>query len=281
MNAIQFALNEVRHSIPPQVLKLVFDARRMSGVQYFGNEPQLPTALTAQIRSKVIDARVMPMINCIGATQAEIPLNSLPAEFIDRFRYMYRIPKELTQGRSIVSVSGISYGTHSMYAGIGNSIASPISPAQCGVSAVSMAQRQLIASHAPIPVSQTANVTLIGENVVLVEDFTPVPTTFFLRCMLSHDEELTRINPASYPDFAEMVVYAVKAFIYNNYYIELGAGELVGGMQLGQVKDIVDGYADANELLITFFKERWGKVSYVNDDGRYRRAVRKTLGSLV
>lgn len=281
MNAIQYALNEVRHSIPPQVLKLVFDAKRISGAVYFGNEPQLPTALEAEIRGKVIDSRVMPMINCIGATQVEIPLHMLPAETIDRSKYLYRIPKEYTQGRSIVSVSGLTYGTTATWLGHGTTAPTPLGTTGCGVSALTNVQQQIISAVSPIPIVQTANVTLIGENVVLVEDFTPLPTGFFLRCNLSHDEELSRINPSTYPDFAEMVTYAVKAYIYNNFYIELGAGALVAGIQLGQIKDIVDSYADAGELLTTYFKERWRKISFVNDDGRYRRAVRSTLGSLV
>lgn len=278
MNAVTYALNEVRQRIPPQILRLIFNRSRINNVVFSDMSRDLPIAVSGELRRQVIDNWILPMINCAGAVTDEIPLAGLGFEEPVPHQRIYHIPKAMTNGRSITSVYAVIWGR------TGSNAFNPI-PAygnaglgSCGVSAVTMAARSAASSFAPIPVTQTSDVTLIGENTFLVEGWQPIPGEFFAKVMLGHDENLSTINPRSWPVFAEMVVAATKYFIYNNYYIELGAGELVSGMQLGQIKEIIDEYRDANTILDEIFKTKWGKVAHMNDTGRRRTHLRMLMG---
>lgn len=277
MNAITYALNEVRHRIPPQILRLLFNRSRINNVIFTGMEQDIPIAVQGELRRQVIDSRILPMINCKGAITDEISLAGVPFTTPLPHQRIYQIPKSMTNGRSITSVSALIFGRMGSTAlnPYGNYNGTGVS---CGNSPVMSAAKSAMASFAPINTVQNADVTLIGENVVLVEGWMPLPGDLFLRVMLGHDEELSNINPRSWPVFADLVTYAAKAFIFNNYYIELGAGELVGGMQLGQVKDIVDEYRDAEQTLSDIYTTKWGKVAHMNDPGRKRRSLGMTMG---
>lgn len=278
MNAIGYALNEVRQRIPPEILKLVFNRSRINNVVYSAMSRDLPVAVSGEIRRQVIDSWVLPMIDCKGAVVDDIPLMGLGFEEPVPHQRIYHIPKSLTNGRSITSVYAVIWGRNGAsslnpYASYGNNVLGG-----CGVSAVTMATRQVANSFAPIGLTQTTDVTLIGENTFLVEGWQPIPGEHYAKVMLGHDEELSLIKPRSYPVFASLVVAATKAFIYNNYYIELGAGELVSGMQLGQIKEIVDGYREAETILDDIYKNQWGKVAHLGDPGRKQRHLAMTLG---
>lgn len=278
MNAVTYALNEVRHRIPPQILKLLFNRNRVNQVIFTGMEQDIPVSIQGELRRAVIDSWILPMVNCAGAVTDEIPLIGLPFSQPLPHQRIYHIPKTMTNGRSITSAYAIVFGR------VGASALNPLANmgtgglGSCGVSPVTLAARSAAYSFAPIPNTQTADVTIIAENTVLVEGWTPIPGEHYLRVMLGHDEELSSIQPRSWPVFAELVVAAAKAYIYNNYYIELGAGELVAGMQLGQIKDIIDQYQDASETMDDIFKNKWGKVAHLNDPGRKRRHLALTMG---
>ena len=278
MNAITFALNEVRQRIPPEILKLVFNKSRINNVIYTGMSRDLPVAVSGEIRRAVIDTWVLPLINCAGAVTDDIPLAGLGFEEPLPHQRIYHIPKSMTNGRSITSVYAVVWGRNGSsalnpYATYGNNALGG-----CGVSAVTMASRQVANSFAPIGITQTSDVPLIGENTFLVEGWQPIPGEHYAKVMLGHDEELSMIHPRSYPVFAALVVAATKAFIYNNYYIELGAGELVSGMQLGQIKEIVDGYRDAETIVDEIYRLQWGKVAHLGDPGRKQRHLAMLLG---
>lgn len=278
MNAVTFALNEVRHRIPPQVLKLLFNRNRINQVVFSGMEQDIPVSVQGELRRAVIDSWILPMINCAGAVTDEIPLWNLPSQSPLPHQRIYHIPKTMTNGRSITSVYALVFGRSGAAALNPFGTMGTSGLGHCGTSPLTQATRQVASSFLPIPNTQTSDVTLIAENTVLVEGWTALPGEYYLRVMLGHDEELTSITNRSWPIFAELVTAATKAFIYNNYYIELGAGELVAGIQLGQVKDIIDNYADAVDTLDDIFKNKWGKLAHLNDPGRKRRHLSLTMG---
>ena len=62
-------------------------------------------------------------------------------------------------------------------------------------------------------------------------------------------------------------------YIFVNINIHLDVGQLHGGMNLGKNKEIVDSYADANELYDTFMEEQWRKQLLMSDHETNSRII--------
>ena len=54
--------------------------------------------------------------------------------------------------------------------------------------------------------------------------------------------------------------------------------ELRGGHNLGKFKDIIENYADANELYDSYLKEKWQKISLLNDRESTTRLLKMVVG---
>lgn len=277
MGPVQYAIEEVKSQIPPQLLSLVFSA---SG-RMFSSQPG---AVEASIRERVIDGRVRRVVDTAGAVQDEIPLAGL--DFIPvtpgnvgRSALTVFIPKDRTQGRTISSAIALAYGTSAqgMAYGHPSNIPGYLTGMQ-GSSVMLDAALGVLNSNTPQGPIQSAAVSIVGENVVLIEDFVPYANNVFLRCLLQSDSEFSHVRPQTYQAFSELVVLATKAYIYNNYYVELGRGLLVGGMELPQIQTLVDEYRDSNELFLTYLKEKWYKISAMNDPIRKQRQLKMMIG---
>ena len=263
MGAIQKAIEEVKWDIPEEILREVFLRRE------FGQTP-LPVSLDTMIREKVIDPRVMVDCRLLGGTQVELPLASVTPDWVDTHKIVYRIPMSLTQNRRISKVLSLTISQSTMmnssYMGVE------------GYSQILEAAQGMMNSQAGIPIVSTAYIRLIAENTVLVSDYMSLPRTAFLRCYLEQDDEFSSLNPMTYPHFVQLVLLAVKAYVYNKIKVKMGMGQLVGGMELGVFREIVDGYADANQLYRDYIKEVWTKVMLMDDVRSKERMLRMIVG---
>lgn len=264
MLALTKSLDEIKFRIPKPILEAVFIQRELRW-------RQTPVSIDEQIMAMVIRPRVLVDCNLVGGTEAFIPLESIRAERTNDYTSIYRIPKSLTQGRSINSVLNITYSDPTKVSSFGVA-ASLHNTAMMQVGAAVMD------AHGNIPVTSSAKVQLIGENVVMIRDTVILPSNIFLRCILANDENLSHLQMRSYRAFADLVVFAVKAYIYNSYIIEMDMGELHGGQMLGRFKEVIDGYAEAEELYQTFLTEKWQKIALMNDNESYTRLLRMAIG---
>lgn len=266
MDAVSYALAEVCDRIPPQVLKLVFrpEARTLRhesrDVEY-------------AIRDRVIEGRVRRTVNAVGATEIDIPLAGLGRTDINRYMYTYKIPMTLTGGREISSAIALTHGINAA-SGYGSATSSN-NPANM----IETAAMRVMTSHEPVAVNQTSNVSIIAMNTILVEDYTPISATSFLRCLLTSDKDYSHIKPAYYGKFAELVVLAVKSYIYNVYDVELGMGKIVGGVELSEIRNVVDRYSNADEEYLDYVENTWRKVVSQNDPKRKQRQIKMLSGN--
>lgn len=259
MNAIQKALQEIRYKIPKEILAAAF----------IEDQPfRTPTStnLDYAIREKVIVDRVLVDINLQGGQLHMVDMSSIVPQSIDQFQAVFHIPKELTGGRTISRALALSYGDQRAY---GNYLQSTTA-----YNTVADQLNGVLSSHLGIPMTETTNVELIGENTVLVTDMTAVPTRTHLRCYLDHDPELSQMRPTLVPLFSELVTYAVKSYIYNTLMMKIGRDVMVGGRDLGEFKRQVEAMADAEELYITMVNGRWVKAVRLNDNLSRRRITR-------
>jgi hypothetical protein len=259
MGAIHKAIQDVKFAIPLEILQEIFVKKE------FGRTP-LPVSLDTMIREKVIDARVMVDCNLLGGTQVEIPLNSVSPETIEPYKIIYRVPKNRTISRVLSVTIGQSTMMNTSYMGVE------------GYSQILDAAQGMMAAQQGIPIVSSAYIRLIAENTVLVSDYLSLPRSAYLRCYLESDDEYSQLNPMTYPHFSQLVEYAVKAYVYNNGIIKVGMGQLVGGMELGRFREIIDGFSDANQMYKDYVKDVWTKVMILDDPRSKERHLRLLTG---
>ena len=264
MNAITRAIADLKFKIPPEILDIVFVKNR----QRWRDTPQ---NLDSNILETVIRPRVLVDCNLVGGTEAYVSLEGIPFERMNDYTSVYRIPKDRTQNRSIMSVLNITFSDPTRTSNYG--VASGINN-----STLLQAGQAVMDAHASMPVTSTANIDLIGENTIVVRDTVILPPNTYIRCVLANDENLSHIHFRSYRPFSHLVTLAVKAYIYNEYSIKLDAGELHGGQALGKFKEIIEQYADAEELYDAFITEKWQKISTMNDPTTYDRFLKTIVG---
>lgn len=257
MNPITHSLNEIRHSIPASVLQYAFIGNRVRA-------PRVPVSLDTVIREKVIEDRVLPDCDIVGGIRITLDITGLPfTMYEDRFR-VYKLTLGDTGGRHITSA--ISVGNYNYMSTIVSDTAE---------SSVMGDMKTLQRAAAGASPMYTPEVRLIGDNIIIIEDdVRAYSNSLFLYCTVSNDAEMNTLPVRSYGSFAEAVVLATKAYIYNHCRLTIGSGVLSGGVELGVMREIVDEYSDANELYREYIKTVWARKSLLADKTAKRRHLR-------
>ena len=264
MNVLSKAVSDLRFKIPEEILRAVFIPRRSSW--------QLANvSIDEQIMSLVILPRVMVDCNIIGGTDVYIPLDGVVKEFPDDRTMVFKIPKSMTQGRSIISVNSIMFHDPTRVGSMG--MANAMSAAT-----LLRAGNAVVDSVGSMPITSTAKIELIAENTVMMHDYMAIPSRSFLSCRLGYDDNMSNIPIRAYNNMSKMVEYAVKSYIYNRMVVAMDMGELFAGNQLGRIKDVIDGYADSEELYETYRKEIMQKVLYMADSEIWTRHIKLMIG---
>lgn len=268
MNPIQYALNDLRHKIPEEILRLAFSSNHVGGIPNRWQSNNQIQSIDAGLREKIIDGRVNVDCNLRGSLQIAVDLSTVRYDRLDNYVKVFRIPKDLTHNRSIVSIQTLHYYNGSI-----------VSRYSGSMDPVSAAVNDLYRAASSMPVVSTANCQLVGENVVMVSDSAEVNSaSFVLLCTIENDGEMNDLNPGAYHVYAQMVEYATKSYIYNSLGLTIDQGYLSGGLELGRLREIVDGYSDANEMYMTLLTEKWGKVTFTNDRQRMSRFIGSFFG---
>lgn len=265
MSPVQKAIADVKFKIPAEILSETFIRTE------FGGRTMLPVTVDAMIREKIVDARVAMDVNLTGGTEVLVPLDGVPTENIDLYNIVYRIPKSLTEGKRISRVVslGLGGGIGLVAANVGNS---------GGVSEVWNTGMQVLNAASNIPQISTARCRLIGENTVLITEANAMFANAYLRCYVEHDTDFSQLRSTTYPAFSKLVELATKAYVYNTLIIRMGESKISSGFELGRFREIVDGYADANELYDTYMEETWRRVAIMDDQRSHERHISMLIG---
>lgn len=262
--ALEKAVAEIKWIIPEEILDLVFLKKA-----YFYRDR--PTNLDREIIRKVIGPRVLVDCNLIGGTDYIVPLLDVYREQTEEWMAIYRIPKEFTDNRSIMSILGIMYINPYM-------VSAPAGQNVCGWSHIMATTQAVLEAMSPVPNFSSSEVTLEGENVILIRDARVLPQYSYARCILSYDEYMSNINPRSYIAFAKMCELAVKSYIWKNRVIPMDRGELTAGVDLGSIKGVIDEYRDSEQMYQDYRKDVMRKVLMMNDDTQKRRLITRLVG---
>lgn len=274
MDIIRNSIAEVKRRINRHILDKVFIKRDFT--YRYTNQ----STVDDQILSLVIRPRVLVDCNLAGGISALIPLDGLPVDKPNNYITIIHIPKTRTNGKSIISVSNINYydlGVSGLYGGAAGYGYNTALSSNENTAAMNSAMG-IMASLDHIPITSTSDALLVGENTIKVTDVFTMPANAILRCILENDEGLGNIQPRSYPDFFQLVEFAVKSYIYNDIIVDMDMGELQGGQALGVFKQIVEGYADSEQNYQDKLRS-WRAISVMNDTPAFHRFIKLSIGA--
>lgn len=268
MNAIAYAINEIMHTIPYEVLHAAMVIREDPNLQGM-------TSLEEKIVNKVIRQRVMRAANVVGGIEHIIAIGGIAPMYSERLYTVYRIPSELTMDKDIMSVLSLSFMPNSGFMGISGGFGSPglaynpSAPTSSMNSAVTNVGSRIAASFVSSGVLSNAHTEIVARNTVLVYAHYQSLANYALRVVLENDDNLNNIQPRSYHYFSQLCVLATKAYVNLHLKLAINSGYLSGGQELGMFRSIVESYDDAEEGYQTFLREQWGGVAFMNDSSRH------------
>lgn len=261
---VEKALTEIKWEIPEEILDLVF----VKKAYYYRDQP---TNVDREIIRKVIAARVIEDCSLLGGMDYIVPLLDIYRETTEEWMAVYRIPKQFVDNRSIMSVRAIMYlNPYMVSAAAGNNT--------CGWSHTMATTQAVLDAMSPIPAFSSSEVSIEGENTILIRDARTLPNFSYARVILSYDEYMSNITPRSYLAFAQMCTLATKAYIWKNRVIKMDRGELTAGVTLGSIKEVIDEYKDAEQMYKDYRKDVMRKVLLMNDDVRKRKLITNLTG---
>ena len=273
MTPISTAIQRVLREVPREILKQGFMPKRydpVRGDRYFDNVDTI--SLDEQIRELVIEGRVAVDCNITGGTEVLLPMRNADREYVDSWNIIYRFPANILGKRKITQVHEMIYG---LTQGLAGSTATGFDSRNSGVL---KDVRNLIRATNGVAMMGTAYVQLLNHNTILVNDSNQVMGDAAVRCTITHEPNFNDIKVPYYRDFGEMVVLAVKAHIYNTLVVDLDEGFIRGGAALGRIREIIDGYADANQMYNEFVDNVWPKLAILMDPDKYRKVMKLSMG---
>lgn len=259
MSAIKYAIDRVFLEVPIDILNLAF--MRKATVY------KVNTTIAQQIEDLVLKPIVLTDINLIGGMSLSVSVDKCSVNFYElnysNINVVINVPYTLTNNKKITNALSVvcSAADPSRYNNTNNMVKRLLNNKE---------QNDSLMLN-----SQTfTNLEIIGPNTILLHDNAIMLPNCYLNVIVENNENLSNIQPASYPSFSEMVTLAVKSYIYNKLVIELDKGAIYYGHDINKVGDIVSDYADAYEEYKTFLKEKWAKISFMNDNVNYSKFLK-------
>lgn len=228
-------------------------------------------ALLGAIQNKIIKEFLARELSMLGGTTKFIELENVPFVKSDNWTKIYTIPPENREGKDIVRATLVNRGIRS-----GTNMISPSNIQQWGRnSGLPQAVEQMARANLAIPKTMTAEIKILAPNMLQLRDFNIVHLQPTLECQLAFSDDLNEITPPYQQPLNELVLLAVKNYIYNELSLELDMGKLVMGRELGKYGDIVESYADAGTMYEEL-KPKWRKYLMLMDRVRSANHYRAT-----
>lgn len=250
MSAIKHAIDRVLLTIPKDILKLAF----MKKPEIY----RIETTLEQQINDLIIDKIVLTDINLIGGITITIPVNKC-------FTYTYghedgttskiiKVPPTLLNNKKIITPLSlmVSKTTHVKHMSNNTGL-------------LDLTKAKLNFDNNSNNIITTSNLELISTNTILINEDLFTLSNATMEVTVENNRNLNNIKPANRLIFTKLVILAVKAFIFNSLVLELDKGSLYYGHELSRLGDIVNSYEEAYNDYQLMLKEKWMKISFMND----------------
>ncbi len=265
-NAVQRALQMIRYKIPKEILNETFMNNEDT---YQGTD----ISLDERIKNIVIRSRVNVDADLVGGNLIFLYIGDLFTEYVNPYTAIVRIPKSKTGGKTIISVL-------SVYNILEVGMATPGAANPFIENNLVLAGNAMMNSMASAPAIISAYLELIGENTVLIRQNTTLTNMNFVRCVLANNEDMSNLQIRSINFYVELVILAVKSYIYNYWAVKINMGYLVGGKELGTFKDVIETYADAEQQYQDYLNNTWGAVQFLNSNETTVEFIRSLVGPM-
>lgn len=266
MDAFTYAIRRVQNSdIPDELLNDAFidrDARvRRTSRSVF-----------EAIREEVIIKRVMPDLSKVGGVQVDVRLNGIPYAIFPDNERIYTIPLEKTMNRVITNALGIYLNVTSNFAD--RHPGQTFSPQY--VAPIERSVKRVINSYRPIPYINNVRIEIESDNVIRIRDYQNFSPDSTLRCLVEYSETFSELKVAYYPDFANLVALATKAYIFRKLALMVDRAKLDGGRELGRYREFLDQYSEMFASYEQLLNEKWAKILLLNDQQRNEAHVARS-----
>lgn len=262
MNALTYALMVVKNKIPIEILNIAFREN--------SNAVNNILSIDELISNKLIRSKVLTDCNLVGGVHVNIDLNQCTITKLPEVgNYIIYVPKELTGNRSIINAL-------SLISTVTTTLNMPTVPTSGNTSGM---LDKLADSMTGIGnVLQTSRLEVIGENTIYCATNMLTFSNGVLKCTIENNANLTNLNTKSYPVFSDLVIYAVKSYIYNHLRVKINQGYLYGGHELSVITEIIDSYSDAETMYDELLRTKWSKVQFMNNEASMSRYIRTMIG---
>jgi hypothetical protein len=243
-------------------------------------------SLVDRIRENVIRDRVFHDIDIVGGETLMVPFNDGRITYTARNETVIFYSDRYLNGREITSVHGYyAYPGRntSIEMGLGgssgNGSGSTDSCSPCSTDQFACATRNnsMKAAEAEVTGSRGGGynptntvVNLVAKNTLIIRATYTTVTGGAIKCVLSNDPYLNNISNRSWNHFATLVVWATKAYVYNEINMRLGTTKMVEGVNSQPLTNVIDSYSTAEETYMEFLSTIWSKVAHMNDHNNYQ-----------
>ncbi len=279
MNFRTVALRKIFRDIPLDILKRAFQpTTQRNGFKVLTTNESLESI----IEREVIREQFLSDVDLLIGQETQIQLNPAWMHIPDNNSMVFYIPKSATNGKSITQVhsyrmGSIRHGSANYSYGLGYNMSSALNGFGGGdLLAASVAT---LASQASVASIEQPHVELIDDNVVQVKMISKGPLLAVLHCSLENDPDLRHIKSPYFPKIASIVVELTKHMIYTRLLTEQERGFITGGQTLGEVKNMIDSYADAGKNYDEMLDEQIVNLFILGDADRKRNHINVLMSS--
>lgn len=289
MSAINYAIREVGHRIPVQIMKMNFGKPGGYSCNFS------PTTVDAQVRQEIIYNRVMTDLDIMAGLERFLPVADGLVQNSDNLGTSYFYDHDILHNLDIVSVhyftlnnppigEVLSGGGGGGRSGGGSSSSSRTKAKQgvCKYDDMYKEFNKAISKNTGSDylnkVSVDVTCSLIAKNTVFATN--NIRGSGWFKVVLSNDPELTRLPNRVWRKFARLVELATKAYIYKESVITIGMTAISNGVELNGVNNLLESYADAEEM----YQEEldlWAKIGLMIDKPAYARYIRSQIGKII
>lgn len=241
MNPISYLVKKIMQVIPISILNMSFVPRSSFGI--------ITPSLEYIIGDEVIGKIVLVDMNIVSGIEALIDINGCEQTVVNTGRII-DIGLGPTAGKQISSVLSVGYGYNALAGGMPGIVSALTEPYM----------------------TCDARVQLISKNVIYVEGVVGVMLTN-ARVIYDFDDKLNDVATRALKPLSDICVLAAKMTIYNNLILNLHNAQVVNGIAMDAVLDIVSSYSDAAQMYNESI-EKWIKIAQLSDRVSHSRLIR-------
>ena len=147
-------------------------------------------------------------------------------------------------------------------------------------STIDNSAQRVVNNNMPIPNRMNAEVEILGDNVIKVNDWQNFSSDMSLECLLAYSENLIEIKDAYFPVIYKLASLATKGYCYRELALLVDKTRLEGGREFGRYREFIDEYRDAQQQYDEYLDSDVQRVMVLADQNRKQRHL-QSIGKIM